>query len=957
MTTVALVPAFRRADRVGATVAALAALVDEVVVVDDGSGDGGATVEAARRAGATVIALPGNRGKGGALAAGIAATPQASRYLLVDADTAATAAATAPLLDALDRGADLSIGVLPPAEGRGGFGTVRAVAAWGIRRACGFEAAAPLSGQRAVRAPLLRSLELADRFGVEVGMTVDAVRSGASVVEVPVDVDHDHTGRGVAGFAHRGAQGLDLLRALWPRLADEGARVAFLVGLAVAAAAVLAGTAVASTPTGTPIGPVDRVVLVATAPSLRLGDLDDAHRPVLAALAGQRGAVAAANVDVPEDSPWSTWATVGAGRKLRARPPTREPDPSFPFRVQDLQDGQGLLGDALRRAGRATSFIGVQPTSAVRLAVADGSGVTDRSATAGALGVAGMVNRSRDDLAAGVSLLAVDAGSLDAAGLDDLLAGLHPDDGERRLILLVTPAEPGGVLGLRPLVASGPGAPAGRLLSPSTRRNGLVLLTDVAPTILSALEVPVPDEMTGRPLRRLAGDPDVPGLVAADRLSRQRNTVWDPALLAVVPLHFASYLWAWRRRHRSTPAAAAAHGPEGPRAEAVAGGALPVSGAPVAARPRWRRRAPAGAEAAEPVAGGGPPGVGLAPSGPAGAGPDPAPASTGTGEAGAGTTRSLAERSLIGVGMSLVAWPLATWLVRAAPGAASLGRGAALAAVVVDLLVVAAAQRLGRRGLAPLAIVLAATVTLVTIDLGFGGHLQVSSAFGGAAHSTGRFTGLGNAAFAVYAASALMAVHCARRRAPWMVALLVLVALVDALPPLGGDVGGAVTLTPIFALTLAALWDRLSWRAVAAAAAAVVAVVGLALAVDLSRPDDARSHLGRFVSGGGRSSSIGGKVTQNLETYVAVPALAVVVAITATFAVLLWRGRFRRALPPGTPARIAVAAALAVALVGNLLNDSGPIVTLLAMSIISPALVVRSAAGDPPPRVLPPIRS
>jgi hypothetical protein len=188
-----------------------------------------------------------------------------------------------------------------------------------------------------------------------------------------------------------------------------------------------------------------------------------------------------------------------------------------------------------------------------------------------------------------------------------------------------------------------------------------------------------------------------------------------------------------------------------------------------------------------------------------------------------------------------------------------------------------------------------------------------------------------------------------------MVALLVLVVLADALPPLGADVGGALTLAPTFALTLAALWGRLRWRAVVGAAAATAAVVGLALAVDLSRPPEDRTHLARFVTGRGSTSSIGGKLAQNLGTYAAIPVLALVVAIAAGFALLLWRGRYRAALPVGSPARIGVAAALAVALVGNALNDSGPIVTLIAMSIIGPALVVRAAADEePPPRVLAP---
>jgi glucosyl-3-phosphoglycerate synthase len=993
---VALVPAFRRADRVGATVRGLLPLVDEVVVVDDGSGDGGATATAAAQAGASVIVLAANRGKGGALTAGVAATPRASTYLLVDADTADTAAATAPLLDRLRGGADLCIGVLPPAGGRGGFGMVRDLARWGIRRACGFEAAAPLSGQRAVRAPLLRSLELADRFGVEVGMTIDAVRAGCEVVEVPVAVDHAHTGRNVAGFSHRAAQGYDLVRALWTRLLSTRARMLLLVGSSVALVSVLAATASAAVETGTPLGAVDRVVLVATAPTLRLGDLDDQGRPQLAALAGGRGAVAAANVDVPGRNPWSTWATVGAGSKVEARPPSREPHPERPFLVQDVEKGQGRLGDALRGAGHTTSFVGASPLSPVRLAVADGGGVIDRAATSSALGTAGLINRSRFELRSGASLLAIDAGELDAAGLDDLLGALQPADGERRLILLVTPPDPEVAFGLRPFVASGPGAPAGRLVSPSTRRDGLVLLPDVAPTILRSLEVPVPPEMVGRPLRRLARPADVPGLVAADRLSRQRDDVWDPALLAVVPLHFAVYGLAWRRHRRlfppagadreprrpeALPEAGAEAGATGAAAVAKAAAAVPVTAgsalppgpsAPASDEAGWSAGVDAPAVGALASAGegpaggaidtsGGPHGDVLDAHGSSGSQIDGNRAAVGAaggeahGLAGPASGPDRLGRALGAVALGLVAWPLTTWILRAAPGSAALGRWAVIAALAVDALVVLVALRLGRRGLAPLAIVVAATTALVTIDLGLGGPLQLSSAFGGAAHSAGRFTGLGNAAFAVYGACALVAVHCGRRRAPWMVAVLVLVALADALPSLGGDVGGAVTLAPIFALTVAALWGRLSWRAVLLAGLATAAVVGVALAVDLSRPEDARTHLARFVAGGGRSSSIGGKVAQNLGTYAAIPALALVVAIAVGFAVLLWRGRFRRVLPPGTPARIGVTAAVALSLIGNLLNDSGPIVTLLVLSVLAPALVVRSTAIEPAPQLLPPL--
>jgi hypothetical protein len=151
--------------------------------------------------------------------AGVAASPDATVYLLLDADIGATAGSARALLGpVLADEADLTIGVLPGARGRGGFGAVKRFSRWGIRRACGFRAEAPLSGQRAVRAELLRAIDPAPRFGLEVGMTIDAVRRGARVLEVPVTMEHRHTGRRLSGFAHRGRQGADVVRALWPRL-------------------------------------------------------------------------------------------------------------------------------------------------------------------------------------------------------------------------------------------------------------------------------------------------------------------------------------------------------------------------------------------------------------------------------------------------------------------------------------------------------------------------------------------------------------------------------------------------------------------------------------------------------------------------------------------------------------------------------------------------------------------
>ncbi|AXQ95584.1 glycosyltransferase [Cereibacter azotoformans] len=84
-TVTCLIPAFNEGRRIGAVLAAACAnrLVDEVIVIDDGSTDD--TAEVAERAGVRVLRQPANRGKSAALARGIAAA-QGDLILLLDAD-------------------------------------------------------------------------------------------------------------------------------------------------------------------------------------------------------------------------------------------------------------------------------------------------------------------------------------------------------------------------------------------------------------------------------------------------------------------------------------------------------------------------------------------------------------------------------------------------------------------------------------------------------------------------------------------------------------------------------------------------------------------------------------------------------------------------------------------------------------------------------------------------------
>lgn len=217
---VAVVAARNEAGRVGTTVRAIRGLpgVDRVVVADGASEDG--TAEEARSAGARVFRGPRTGGKGGALEAALSRLEPAQVFLLLDADLGPSASQAGALLDEVVSGrADLAIGVLPRQTAHGGFRLVKRAAAATIRALCGFRATEPLSGQRALSAEALAAVRpLAEGFGVEVAMTVDAVRAGLRVREIPVAMTHAATGRDLGGFLHRARQGLDLLRASAPRV-------------------------------------------------------------------------------------------------------------------------------------------------------------------------------------------------------------------------------------------------------------------------------------------------------------------------------------------------------------------------------------------------------------------------------------------------------------------------------------------------------------------------------------------------------------------------------------------------------------------------------------------------------------------------------------------------------------------------------------------------------------------
>jgi hypothetical protein len=157
-------------------------------------------------------------GKGGSMtraaeyALSAALSADATVFVLCDADLGETAGELPALADAVRDGAcDLAIARFARRLG-GGFGIALGFSRWATQRLGGIELQAPISGQRALRADVLRAvLPFAPRFGMETAMNIDAARAGFRIAEVELNLAHRATGRTVAGFAHRARQLADFL--------------------------------------------------------------------------------------------------------------------------------------------------------------------------------------------------------------------------------------------------------------------------------------------------------------------------------------------------------------------------------------------------------------------------------------------------------------------------------------------------------------------------------------------------------------------------------------------------------------------------------------------------------------------------------------------------------------------------------------------------------------------------
>jgi glycosyltransferase involved in cell wall biosynthesis len=185
-----IIPAVDEEEAIGLVVSELPPLVDQIIVVDNGSRD--RTAEVARAAGARVVWEP-RRGYGQACLRGIAAAEGADVLVFMDGDRSDYPAqlkdVVAPILAGT---ADLVVGSRRLGRREPGAHPWHAVAGtclcvFLMNRLIGTRAT-DLGPFRAITAAALRRLGMRDSsFGWTVEMQLKAQRAGLRVVEVPVN--------------------------------------------------------------------------------------------------------------------------------------------------------------------------------------------------------------------------------------------------------------------------------------------------------------------------------------------------------------------------------------------------------------------------------------------------------------------------------------------------------------------------------------------------------------------------------------------------------------------------------------------------------------------------------------------------------------------------------------------------------------------------------------------------
>ncbi|MCZ7531007.1 MAG: hypothetical protein M5U31_12135 [Acidimicrobiia bacterium] len=274
--------------------------------------------------------------------------------------------------------------------------------------------------------------------------------------------------------------------------------------------------------------------------------------------------------------------------------------------------------------------------------------------------------------------------------------------------------------------------------------------------------------------------------------------------------------------------------------------------------------------------------------------------------------------------------------------------------VGVGLLIGALATVFARRWTDALIITLSVILGVQFVDVVLGAPLQLNTVFGYSPTVAGRFAGFGNLAFAQIAGAAvLLAALVAnrvggRRGAKVGVGILVFTLAMVGMPVWGSDVGGVLTLVPTtIVMGMLMLGAKVRARTLVWVGVATVAVIGVFATLDLLRPAQSRTHLGRLVERivddgpGALETVVLRKLGANISVLTRSVWTLMVPVLVIFLAVQVWRSRGRlRAVQAAIPElRAALVGLMIAGGLGFALNDSGIAVPGLMLGVINGSLV------------------
>jgi uncharacterized membrane protein (UPF0136 family) len=264
-----------------------------------------------------------------------------------------------------------------------------------------------------------------------------------------------------------------------------------------------------------------------------------------------------------------------------------------------------------------------------------------------------------------------------------------------------------------------------------------------------------------------------------------------------------------------------------------------------------------------------------------------------------------------------------------------------------------------RKPVHALLVALGSLVVLHVADMVTGAHLEWNTAFGYSPTIGIRFVGEGNLTFAQVAAAAVLfaglfvwqvPTRIATRSA---VAVLAVTIVVMGVPAWGNDLGSVLAALPGFALLVwMLLGHEVRARTIAAVTGIVVATTAAVGLLDLLRPPDQRTHVGRFFEKvgtdfGGAVLVVRRKAAENLSVLGHSVLIGTIVAVALLVGVLWFVAprRLRTVAAAVSTGKATVYAFLVVAVLGFGLNDSGIAVPGMMFAVFDSALVVLMASA------------